>query len=223
MAAQPSLACCTERFIEGLKAYNISYEDILNGKWRYCGGDEDRNYFNLFFKNKDKPKIVRKTACVCEQEIIHNYYITDGNDILILGSTCIKRFLPNNSRTCDDCGSSHKNRKVNRCKDCRLKKCDDCDRPYRSAPDTTGPLIRRCLYCKFGICDKCNNPYDSLFAAKNKRCAFCRIGKCDSCNRPCNPKYDNCYSCAMAKVHACENCNRLCNKRFERCYTCAFL
>lgn len=114
------------QFIEGLKNYNISYEDI--GKWRYCGGDGDESYFELFFRNKNKPNIVRQNECICGQKIIRNYFISDGNDILILGSTCIKRFLPNKSRTCDDCGAFHKNRKVNRCKYCRIGKCDVCNK-----------------------------------------------------------------------------------------------
>ena len=218
-----NLLLLKEKFIEGLKAYNVTYEDILAGKWRYCGGDGDKNYIKLFFRNKTEPKIIRKSNCVCGHPIIRNYYISDGDDIIILGSTCIKRFLPESSRTCDDCKAPHKNRKVNRCKDCRLKKCDNCDRPYHYLLGSNGSPIKTCLYCKFGKCDICNNPYESSFDSRHKRCAFCRIGKCDKCKNPCNPKYNNCYKCAMADLHACKNCDRLCNKRFERCYTCAFL
>lgn len=116
----------TERFIEGLKKYNISYEDIQHGKFKYCGGNKGRhlNYYKLNFNEKPLPNYTNK--CICNHDIKENCYISDGNTILILGNCCIKKFIPHNSRTCEICNQPHRNRKVNRCNNCRKGICDDC-------------------------------------------------------------------------------------------------
>lgn len=115
----------TEKFIKGLKNYGLSYDDIKNN-WRYCGGNVGRhfNYFKLSCPNDDIPEKVNE--CVCGHLISENCYITDGDQILILGNCCIKKFIEKSGRNCEQCGNPHKNRVVNRCDECRRGKCDKC-------------------------------------------------------------------------------------------------
>ena len=118
----------TEKFINGLKNYNLSFDDI--GNWAYCGGTSGRhkNYFNLRFPNKEIPSWTNK--CVCGHTITENCYITNEERFLVLGNCCIKKFIPASTRTCENqnCRKPHKNRIVNRCNECRIGVCDKCNR-----------------------------------------------------------------------------------------------
>jgi len=109
----------TERFIKGLQNYNLTYDEIVNGNWKYCGGrtGSHLNYFKISCKDDDLPEQVNE--CVCGHAISENCYITDGESILVLGNCCIKKFIPKSSRTCENCEAPHKNRTVNRCNKCR--------------------------------------------------------------------------------------------------------
>jgi hypothetical protein len=131
----------TKKFIKGLKNYDLTYEEIVEGKWKYCGGRSGRhlNYFKLCCQNDDLPEQVNE--CVCGHTISENCYITDGEQILVLGNCCIIKFCPKSSRTCEKCEAPHKNRKVNRCNDCRTDICSTCKKGqiYRN---------KRCFYCQ---------------------------------------------------------------------------
>lgn len=110
----------SQRFLNGLKQYNIKLGDI-KGKWKYCGGEEGRhlNYFNLVCVGEETPN--HEKLCICGHKIKENCYITDGTYILTLGNCCIKRFVIDNTRTCEKCGTIHRNRKDNLCINCRGK------------------------------------------------------------------------------------------------------
>jgi hypothetical protein len=133
----------TDKFIKGLKEYNLSYEQIQ--KWKYCGGNQDRhlNYFRICCPGEDLPE--RVDYCVCGHKIIENCYITseNGDLLLVLGNCCIKKFIPKSSRTCEKCGDPHKNRTVNRCNDCRYGICDICNK-------ICNKKYKKCYHCKFG-------------------------------------------------------------------------
>lgn len=133
----------TEKFIKGLKNFNLTREDIINQNFKYCGGykldykENDKkyhyNYFKLFFKEKLKnnpywiPEL--KSDCICGHSIIENCWIINNNGlILTLGNCCIKKFIPKSSRTCEICDEPHKNRIVNRCNECRIGICDKCNK-----------------------------------------------------------------------------------------------
>jgi|SaaInlV_125m_DNA_1040241.scaffolds.fasta_scaffold285642_1 hypothetical protein len=47
----------TKKFIEGLKNYNLTREDIINHNFRYCGCDNTRhlNYYKLIFNDTKLP------------------------------------------------------------------------------------------------------------------------------------------------------------------------
>jgi hypothetical protein len=117
----------TEKFIKGLQDYNLSLNDIKG--WKYVGGNKGRhlNYFKLIFGENsiDEMPIVEE-YCVCGHKIKENCYISKGDQLLVLGNCCIKKFIPKSSRTCELCEHPHKNRKVNRCNDCRRGVCDEC-------------------------------------------------------------------------------------------------
>ena len=132
----------TERFIKGLQNYNISFDEIKAGKFRYCGGNMNRhlNYYNLLYPDKDLPPL--EDNCICGHHINENCYITDGKQTLVLGNCCIKKFIPKSSRTCEICGDSHRNRVVNKCNECRMGICDICSKPCN-------PLYKKCYNCAF--------------------------------------------------------------------------
>ena len=110
------------RFINGLRQYDLTPKQIRDGGWKYCGGDKEGrhlNYFNMVCPDDEIPE--KAPHCVCGHKIKENCYITNGDEILILGNECIKRFLGNEKggRTCELCGASHRNRKRNRCNYCK--------------------------------------------------------------------------------------------------------
>ena len=137
----------SKRFMNGLQAYNLSYEMIEKGDFKYCGGREKRhlNYFKVCFPDKKVPDNLPeyRDTCICGHRIRENCYITDGSQILVLGNCCIRRFVPKCGRTCEKCGASHKNRKNNLCNDCRnYTQCVDCKKKIDSK-------YVRCYGCNF--------------------------------------------------------------------------
>ena len=114
-----------EKFIEGLAEHGLTYEEVKQN-WKYAGGDSRHhfNYFLLCHTEHDQPDWTDR--CVCDHIIKENWYITDGTDFLVIGNCCIKKFIDKQTRTCDMCGQSHKNRVVNRCNLCRQGRCDTC-------------------------------------------------------------------------------------------------
>ena len=118
----------TKKFIEGLKQYNLTQEDIINNNFYYCGGDTKQhlNYYKLKYKDEELHKFNGK--CICGHKIVENCYITDGNITLTLGNCCIKKFIPKDKagRTCNKCGKSHRNRIVDMCNDCKTDYCHKC-------------------------------------------------------------------------------------------------
>jgi hypothetical protein len=120
-----------DRLEEGLQEYNLTLKEINELGWKYCGGDEGAgtnhlNYFRTIFN--DEPKEVVEdypgTNCICGHEIQRNFFICskEEDEILILGSECINRFIVKKGRTCGKCGENHRNHKDNLCNRCRPKK-----------------------------------------------------------------------------------------------------
>jgi len=132
----------THKFIKGLENYGLTYNEIKSSNWKYCGGRSGRhlNYFKLCCPNDDLPEYVGE--CVCGHHIEENCYITDGEQILVLGNCCIKKFIPKSSRTCEDCGEPHKNRVVNRGNNCREGICDECHKECDKS-------YKKCYSCAF--------------------------------------------------------------------------
>ena len=118
------------RLEDGLKKYNLSLKEINDSGWKYCGGDEQAgsshlNYFKTIFG--DKPENIYgdlPLACECGIKITRHFFICSRNEdeMICLGSECIKRFIDNKGRTCDLCKQPHRNRKDNYCNKCRRRK-----------------------------------------------------------------------------------------------------
>ena len=122
-------------FVNGLKELGLEYNHVIKN-WKYCGGNSKTgtemrhlNYWKLLYPDEELPEY--GDECVCGHKITNNCYITYNDEILILGNCCIKKFLPkdNAGRTCDECGKSHRNRKINKCNDCKIGYCLNCHKP----------------------------------------------------------------------------------------------
>ena len=131
----------SRRFLEGLKEYDLTIDDIKD--WTFCGGTHPthQKYYRECFPNTKFPKSV--DCCVCGVKIMYNCYIKNKhNHILVLGSCCIKRFVDSGiKKTCSVCNAIHKNRIVNRCNNCRIGVCDDCDRKINDR-------FKKCFRCR---------------------------------------------------------------------------
>jgi hypothetical protein len=197
------LSLC-QRFIDGLQYYNLTLKD-LEDNYKYAGGDYDEHnrYFILCFREDQRPE--HSSHCVCSQYISRNAYITDGHRFIVVGSCCINRFVPRDKRrrTCEMCGAPHQNRVVNRCKVCRVGRCDKCG-------DTCLHTCKMCYNCKIGNykteCETCGELHLNKIV---NRCDTCRphlrcdglrrLGVCDECGKKCRPCFEKCYTCAYLK------------------------
>ena len=107
--------------------------ESVNKNFKYWGGDRGRHR-NYLLKTKkvsieELPEHVNE--CLCGHYIEENCYIIDEvrrpDQVIILGNCCIKKFIVKSGRTCKICGNSHRNRKVDKCNECRKGTCDNCD------------------------------------------------------------------------------------------------
>ena len=110
----------SKRFISGLNKYDLTMEDIKND-WFYMGGETGQHLKNFKNKYKDKPLPPHSDRCVCGHVIKHNCFISNGTDVLVVGTACALRFVPRQDKICDDCKEKHRNRKDNKCNKCRRK------------------------------------------------------------------------------------------------------
>lgn len=131
-----------KKFVTGLKdIYDLPFNDIKH--WEYAGNNGSGiKYYHLKFPNSKKLPEYTDT-CICGHFIINNSYITDGKRILVLGSCCVKRFIPNGTkRLCSECHLPHKNTSINKCNACRVGYCDRCN-------TTIDPDYKMCYKCKY--------------------------------------------------------------------------
>lgn len=166
------------RFLNGLRNYNLTYEEIINSNWKYAGGNRRHhlNYFCLCFGSVEYlPDYTDE--CVCGHYIEENCYITDGkDDFMVVGNCCIQKFIPLAGRTCELCDNPHQNRKKNRCNECREKICDKCDASH------TNKTTKKCNKCSnFKSCKYC-------FVKIKKRDEVCEecyyhLIPCKTCNK----------------------------------------
>ena len=119
-----------KRFVNGLKNYNLTLEDIRKN-WKYAGGDScsHLSYFEVCFPQKLLP--THKDVCICNQKIKENCYITNNKYFLVIGNCCIKRLVPTCTRTGEKFEMPHKNRKENLCSECRELICQRCKGPCK--------------------------------------------------------------------------------------------
>ena len=116
------------KFANGLREYGLNAREVME-KWKYAGGNlgKHRDYFIQVFKTPHLPNYEKH--CVCHIPIKLQFYLRDNcNNLLVVGSHCIKKFVKQNGRTCEKCSQPHKNDDVNRCNECRVGLCDKCDK-----------------------------------------------------------------------------------------------
>jgi len=134
----------TGKFIGGIKELGYSVRDM--DTFKYFGGNYDShlNYYKMATGDADLEYMPSPSDyCVCGKAIIHNCYIMNDDDVMmILGNTCIKKFMKHSGRTCEICDEPHRNRIVNRCHLCRIGKCDLCDKRIDQK-------YTKCYNCKF--------------------------------------------------------------------------
>lgn len=121
-----------------LEQKNAIIEDVEKN-WYFCGGRDTKpdsetpcpydtkawkRLWEHHFGNKPMPDSCE--YCVCRQDgLRYNLFITDGQRTVTIGSVCMYQFLPRiasqvKAKHCDRCMKTHKNRKDNYCKDCRI-------------------------------------------------------------------------------------------------------
>ena len=164
-----------QRFIEGLKTYNLTHEEIKS--WKFIGGTGGKHqrhdkYFKLKFKDDIFEFIPPKESkyCICRPAIVEQCWIVDETclinktikDILIIGNCCKRHVLPDCGKNCGNCGAPHKNRAIDRCNDCKFK------------------------------CDKCLGKKEVL---SELLCYDCKTTKCESCDRTIKFNFMHCYKC----------------------------
>lgn len=124
----------SKRFANALKEYGLTVEEVRE-KWWNCGYRYDlgasncyapidnvpgENRFYSWFSRTEHELPEQVQKCICGETIKHNYWITDGTEVLIIGSDCIQKFVRRCGKVCINCKQIHKNRKDNRCTPCRV-------------------------------------------------------------------------------------------------------
>ena len=234
MSTKPSLEL-TDKFIKGLQKYKLTYDEIKNSNWKYCGGRERShlNYFKLCFKSIELPPL--QPNCVCGHSIKENCYITNNEQILVLGNCCIKKFIEKSSRTCEKCGCSHKNRVVNRCNICRNEKerikeqnrtqeleeerIQKEQRMKEYQEKRQKELLREKTNFENSICNECEQPFPNQ--GKYRICFPCRP-KCE-CGNVKDTRFDKCFTCSQqSKKDVCVGCKKLFDGKgkYDTCYYC---
>lgn len=112
-------------FVETLNT-NMGYTFGPDWKEKVCyyGGREGRhfNYLARARQTGDPALPDETTTCLCGHTIREQTFVVhrETRKIAVLGSCCIKRFIPNAGRTCATCGDAHQSRIDNFCAPCRL-------------------------------------------------------------------------------------------------------
>lgn len=198
------------RFVNNLKKLGFDYYNDVKENWIYCGGDGGKNskssHLNYYLGHFiDKIIIPPKTnKCLCEHHIVENCYISspDLTKTLAIGNCCIKRFIKKSGRTCEDCGATHKNRKFNKCNECKIKKCKNCNKKIYKRKDNYCNLCRsiHCITCN----KKCSYKYDECYKCKFKD----RFnGSCRDCNKKISHEYERCYNCFKLNINGYKKSN----------------
>lgn len=191
-------------------------------KWWFCGGCDTRSEFDEkdnedqgesqsvseevlkrwsdlwkhYFPNRPMPQPTE--VCVCKQKHLrYNCYITDGNEVIIIGRICMYQFIKKAKdymkKKCSKCFQTHRNRNDNYCKKCRVivkeeeeQKKEEEEQKKKEEEEKQREEERK-LKCPCGY---------------NKK-----------------PEYEICYYCYMK--HSFCSCGNFKNKKFECCYICS--
>ena len=127
------------KFANGLwDKHRLKPEDLKD--WWYIGGPLPRDGWAYHLRcitsnpeyhlRYELPMITNR--CVCGNRIELNQWITNGDKVITVGSCCIQKFTPIHlGITCEICKKPHRNRKDNKCNECRKLFCKKCNDPYK--------------------------------------------------------------------------------------------
>ena len=236
----------SKKFWKGLEEkHGLTYEDIIKEGWAYAGGDSNShyNYFLLITRWINLMQPPHLERCVCNQKIHYNCYIVNRvkTKIIVIGSCCINSFMPDGKkgRTCDICEKPHRNRKVNKCNNCR-DKCSRCKTDITSRFGyekyercRSCEYIKECIKCKKehkNRGNKCNDCNDKCSRCKTQfksnygyeKCYGCMyIKECIKCKKEHKNSVDKCdHCCNRFKCGVCADCGKNINEKYKMCYTC---
>lgn len=182
----------------------------------YCGGEEgpQEEYFKEFQQKYNLIKPIHSYHCVCGSKIKHNLYITNKEEVLIVGTTCASHFT-NFYKTCSMCSIKHKNYDSNKCTKCKKKYAKSNGKTYENRNYDKDSSYYREKYSGYCIdCNKkCSYNFEKCFNCNNKK------GICYICKKECNKNFNKCYKCnKQNKTNKCQICDTLINKNFKFCY-----
>ena len=240
-----------KKFKEGLNDLGLNYEGDVEF-WKYRGGDRDSDlvYFMMLYPGRKLPHHQKK--CVCDVKIVKNCFISRYIDspLLTIGRCCIKHFMKaeNSGRTCEVCDSPHRNRKDNRCHECRDNgyarvSCYRCNTDFKRY-DEYGRVCNSCKAKKWCMCGN-EIPTDSTLlncdTCEEKKldcvCNYCKCHyKCPSFSNVCVPCTSknrclcgvellpgkvSCYLCSCKNKKYCLGCKSIIrNEKYDICFPC---
>jgi hypothetical protein len=199
------------------------------------------------FINKGQDYNSEELECMCGHDISKNFIIQHpkNNHKMIIGSSCMKKFLKNHTFRCSGCNSEYKHNKYNHkykdnlCSDCRIieKICDKCHEiiKYKFKDRNKEDKIV-CNYCKtHKDCDDCGNYFIKISKMYCRRCKKKNIIKCPQCN---DNLYDKLYEikCLQCRFNdeyykkkesnqqkikkECLLCDKVIKPEYTYCYVC---
>lgn len=208
-------------------------------KWWFCGGCDTRSEFDEkdnedqgesqsvseevlkrwsdlwkhYFPNRPMPQPTE--VCVCKQKHLrYNCYITDGNEVIIIGRICMYQFIKKAKdymkKKCSKCFQTHRNRNNNYCKDCRIIVKKEEEQKKKEEEDKQREEERKQRQKEI------DKAFEEL-TIKMKKEEEERKFKC-YCGKKKQPGYDECRDCFII-LTTCSCGNRKL-KRFEFCSTC---
>ncbi len=175
--------------------------------WEYVGGNKQpaqvRRYERYF--GKDYPYPDAKAICVCDHDIEDNCYLQHKatREIVIVGSCCVRRFLPKG--------------------DARLLRCALCEEPHRNLRHN---LCNACGKCEHGIWrDAKKHRCGGLANLQIGACTACgtrtllglldQLGQCERCEDAARYDICACGSDKLKNKEVCDKCHR--NAHYNQC------
>ena len=110
-----------------------------------------KDFCNDFIGHKNEIYYSIARQCICGHDIKRNYLYKNkyNNDVIILGSCCIKTFSTEyeKERKCFDCGIKIKKNKNNQCKEC-IEKDKEREKYICECGKNKKPEYKKCFLCK---------------------------------------------------------------------------
>lgn len=137
-----------KRFEKGLTKHHITVEEFQT-KYKVLKYDVEKECEEI-------PE--QQEYCICGMKIIHNRYVRNIEEIdtskriLVVGSCCIKKFIPeeNRNKICGNCKRAHKNREVNLCKKCEYTYCYLCYAFIHNSYEDKHKMCKECIEKRMG-------------------------------------------------------------------------